>query len=196
MKTDEWRLDYRPGGWIRAVSQTGFAVYFRLRPEATAGGERLRIRTAIVDSPAPITARTWREAPFTGAENHALVPQVAEILNRPAETDADGAAELGRYFDATAGRFGRGGSQVTDRIVSEPGEPPADFRRVQAPGGHLTDDFLGDVAAAYTALTAREIPPAPAIAEMSGAPVRTVHRWILTARRRGFLPPAIKGRAG
>jgi hypothetical protein len=34
------------------------------------------------------------------------------------------------------------------------------------------------------------------LAEESDVPVGTVHRWILEARRRGFLPSARQGRVG
>ncbi len=34
------------------------------------------------------------------------------------------------------------------------------------------------------------------LAKEADVPVGTVHRWILEARRRGFLPPARQGRAG
>lgn len=63
-------------------------------------------------------------------------------------------------------------------------------------GGRLTDEFLNTVADAYRWFTDRGQAPAPGISELSGAPVRTVHRWVLEARKRGILPPARTGRAG
>lgn len=58
------------------------------------------------------------------------------------------------------------------------------------------EEFYELVARAYGEYTAHSNAPAKAIAEEAGVPVTTVHRWIREARRRGFLPPARKGRAG
>lgn len=49
---------------------------------------------------------------------------------------------------------------------------------------------------AYGEYVAESNAPAKEIAGEAGVPVTTVHRWIREARRRGFLPPARKGRAG
>lgn len=64
------------------------------------------------------------------------------------------------------------------------------------PDGTDPDAFYRRVAEAYreTAATTRAV--APVLADEAGVPVPTVHRWVLEARRRGFLPPARKGRAG
>ncbi|MFY1589123.1 hypothetical protein ACN267_32225 [Micromonospora sp. WMMD734] len=64
------------------------------------------------------------------------------------------------------------------------------------PDGTNPDGFYRLVAAAYVAAVASSGKPAAVIAERSEVPVATVHRWIAEARRRGFLPPARKGRAG
>lgn len=63
-------------------------------------------------------------------------------------------------------------------------------------GGRLTVEFLTAVADAYRWFADRGQAPSPGIAEQTGAPVRTVHRWVLEARKRGILPPARTGRAG
>jgi hypothetical protein len=71
-------------------------------------------------------------------------------------------------------------------------QPP----RVTPTGGLLTEEFLRSVADAYRWFSDRGQAPAPGISAVSGSPVRTVHRWILQARKRGILPPARTGRAG
>ncbi len=78
------------------------------------------------------------------------------------------------------------------------GAGPARLPRIQPPKGRLTDEFLGEVAEAYRWATESQKAPAPAIAEVaeSEVSVRTVHRWIYEARKRGILPPARVGRAG
>lgn len=67
---------------------------------------------------------------------------------------------------------------------------------LKPPTDGLTEDFLSRLAAAYRELVLAKRAPAPAIAEQTGAPVGTVHRWIAESRKRGHLPPAVRGRAG
>jgi hypothetical protein len=64
------------------------------------------------------------------------------------------------------------------------------------PQGRIDDEFLVELAVMYRWLTGRHQAPAPAIAEQTGAPVRTVHRWVAMARERGHLATARRGRAG
>lgn len=97
------------------------------------------------------------------------------------------------------------GPAVRGRLGSEPGpklnayaveegiDEPEPLRR---PNGLLTDDFLRRLSAAYLELAMKDRAPAPAIARQTGAPVRTVHRWIAEARKRGHLPPGRRGRVG
>jgi hypothetical protein len=69
--------------------------------------------------------------------------------------------------------------------------------RVRTPkGGRYPDQFYAAVAALYMRLVAAGEQPTPAIAEANDLPETTVHRWIREARRRGFLPPGQRGRAG
>jgi hypothetical protein len=64
------------------------------------------------------------------------------------------------------------------------------------PDGSNPDAFYRQVAEAYRDAVKDTNKVAKVLAEESGVPVGTVHRWILEARRRGFLPPARQGRAG
>lgn len=56
-------------------------------------------------------------------------------------------------------------------------------------GRAITADFLSDIAAQYREHVAAGRMPAPSISKTEGAPVRTVHRWIYEARKRGLLEP-------
>lgn len=56
-------------------------------------------------------------------------------------------------------------------------------------GRRLDDSFLREIARQYTEHVTAKRMPAPAIAKTEQAPVRTVHRWIHEARKRGLLPP-------
>ena len=64
------------------------------------------------------------------------------------------------------------------------------------PDGSDPATFYRSVADAYNATVLHSSHPARLMAEQAQVPVGTVHRWIAEARRRGFLPPARKGRAG
>lgn len=80
------------------------------------------------------------------------------------------------------------------------GDPPYakddETPKLARPDGSDPDRFYRQVAARYLAVLAESRSIAPALAEEAGVPIPTVHRWINEARRRGFLPPARKGRAG
>ncbi|WP_128380480.1 hypothetical protein [Streptomyces cavernae] len=64
------------------------------------------------------------------------------------------------------------------------------------PDGADPDAFYRRVAEVYNDAVRETSAPAKVLAEEAGVPTTTVHRWIFEARRRGFLPPARKGRAG
>lgn len=70
------------------------------------------------------------------------------------------------------------------------------FRLTSRPTEGLTDEFLYEVARAYTAAVARGERPNKAIAEQTGYPVKTAQRWVYTARLRGIMPRGRKGAAG
>lgn len=53
----------------------------------------------------------------------------------------------------------------------------------------IDDAFLADITRQYREHVAAGTMPAPAIAAAENVPVRTVHRWIYEARKRGMLPP-------
>lgn len=71
-----------------------------------------------------------------------------------------------------------------------PAQAPVPEPRLDAPADGLTDEFLHDVARAYAAAVAHRRPPGKALAALAGVSDRTVHRWVLTARKRGIIPPA------
>jgi hypothetical protein len=64
------------------------------------------------------------------------------------------------------------------------------------PDGSNPDAFYEQVAEAYREVVQNTRKVAVVLAEEADVPVGTVHRWILEARRRGFLPTARQGRAG
>jgi hypothetical protein len=70
------------------------------------------------------------------------------------------------------------------------------FRLTSGPTEGLSDDFLHDVAHAYAAAVARGEKPNVSIAEQVGYPLKTVQRWVYTARLRGIMPRGRRGAVG
>jgi hypothetical protein len=64
------------------------------------------------------------------------------------------------------------------------------------PPNGLTEEFLQDVAKAYAAAVARRERPNVALARQTGSPVKSVQRWVYTARQRGIMPRGSRGRPG
>jgi hypothetical protein len=64
------------------------------------------------------------------------------------------------------------------------------------PDGSDPDAFYREVAEAYRDVIQDHRNVAVVLAKEANVPVGTVHRWIVEARRRGFLPAARVGRAG
>ena len=80
-----------------------------------------------------------------------------------------------------------------------PRKPAVDTEaRLQRPvGGRLDEDFLRQVAAAYTAAVARGDKPNQVLAQqVEHDSTRTVERWVYLARKQGLLPKARPGAVG
>jgi hypothetical protein len=69
-------------------------------------------------------------------------------------------------------------------------------RPLRIPDRPYGDDFYRQVAAAYSALAEQVARPAAELAEVNDVPVSSVHSWVKEARKRGFLGPGRKGKAG
>lgn len=137
------------------------------------------------------------------------IARIESLLNTRTVT----AALLGRQLDATQGppewmtpfraefeQLDTALSAYLDRSP-RPSFPPSDTATPQRealprPDGTDPDAFYRRVAEAYNDAVRETSAPAKVLAEEAGVPPATVHRWIAESRRRGFLPPARKGRAG
>ena len=91
-----------------------------------------------------------------------------------------------------------GGWETTDvsRAVTRPAAHPLPDPRLAAGARGRPDLFYRDIARAYRDLATASARPAAELAEASGVPASTAHRWIKEARRRGFLPPGRPGKSG
>lgn len=203
LRIGTWELDVRPMGWTRLRDNGGGpTVYIQYAIPESADDTGLDMRTVVMEaSPEePLTGRTWRRIPLGMVEQSLLhhMEDTHGIFSYPWEGPAPTLDSLAEFFDATEDKFmtiksPRLGTRVGD---GQDGDPKGTLPVIRSPEGRLTDDFLGDVAEAYRWFTAAGQPPAPSISERSNVPVRTVHRWIYEARKRGILPPARAGRAG
>lgn len=86
---------------------------------------------------------------------------------------------------------GRARKQAHQAPPTQPDRP-----RLTRPDGSAPEEFYPRVAAAYSQYAPRTRAPAKEMAAEAGVPITTAHRWIREARRRGFLTPARKGKAG
>jgi hypothetical protein len=150
-----------------------------------------------------IEAADLRRLPLSALETVVLSDGGSGVIAASAKFPAPDLATLASYFSTSFG------SRAPKHWVTEsfraqlPGgedlraprqDPPSpadrpDVPPLSAPENGLTDDFLGHVAAAYVAAVQGGLNPAPELAQQAGRPVRTVHRWIYLARKRGMLPP-------
>lgn len=188
--TTNWDLTFAPEGWVRIRSIEGGPVaYLQLRLSGKDVSSRFNVHATLMADDEPIGARAWRRVPFDWVEELANQEPRRSILLKKSAAGAPAMSALEAYF---AQEHALEVSLTIDNEQDDSYEPEP----LSKPEGKLTDAFLRDLAVSYRALTARKIPPAPALADQTGAPVRTVHRWVSEARARGFLPPARKGRAG
>lgn len=213
---DNWKVAARPGGWLRLqrADGKGAAIYLRYQLSGPQGKERLTLQTVVMqgddDEGEGLSGRVWRSVPLSQVEQ-ALAPLTATDLPapqaqavqemraafHPSEQKPLTVDELDEYF-----KEGSPVDDLVDRIrteVADPGDPvltPPDATELRPPEGRLSDDFLRTVASAYRYYAPKTKSPAKAIADRANVPVRTVHRWVLKAREKEFLPPARRGRAG
>jgi hypothetical protein len=109
--------------------------------------------------------------------------------------------EIGKAFEQVVQQGNRVLLNKAHRKANESHEPLT-REPLTRPDGNDPDAFYEQVAEAYRDVVQTTPKVAKVLAEEASAatgtkvPVGTVHRWILEARRRGFLPTARQGRAG
>ncbi|HZC73346.1 MAG TPA: hypothetical protein VE442_21805 [Jatrophihabitans sp.] len=216
------RANFGHGGWV-AVDDIGIDIplYVRVR-EASDG--RLRISEFYLDgsqSDIGITQRAIRDLPLSNIEALINAHRDDVLCNIDAASP-----DLSTYATYYVTRFmnwpthdlrsewvaASFASQVPDELRDQGLDPvpkaprkarswrtaqDREFRLSRAGPEHgLTDDFLRDVARAYHASLARGERPNASMAQQTGYPLRTVQRWVYTARQRGIMPRGRRGRAG
>lgn len=168
------------GGWLAYVDPALPApVFFRAREE----GDRLVVGAVLVEGgDQPVTGALLRQVPVARADA-VLAGAFGDLLRLEMNsTTKDPVAALRADIAA------RGAGS------SSPGASPQALER-PAPGGG-GDEFYQQVADQYLLHAALSRRPAADLAEASGVPVGTVHRWVREARRRGLLPSGRQGKVG
>jgi hypothetical protein len=185
-------MSYLEGGWVlwsRSVPGTtqGLLVYAHLYAEEE--GSRGEIFELAVRG-RNLTTEKLRSIPVAHIET--LANTNPDFRPHVAGTEQH---EIGKAFEQVVQQGNRVLLNAAHRKVSEHHET-LNREPLTRPDGSNPDGFYRRVADAYRDVVQTTPKVAKALADEAGVPVGTVHRWILEARRRGFLPAARQGRAG
>lgn len=179
-------------GWVSLPAPSGFqGLHVRAR---RADDGRLVVTDVFVHAEA-ISPAMLRQISLS---------RVEAALNAPPDDDEDYLGKtLAAYSESWA--VGGAGSWADDELTLaqlRKRSPESSFDkakrrgRLTRPDGQDPDNFYRLVAHVYRDHAASTRAPAKELAAEAEVPVTTAHRWIREARRRGFLPPARKGKAG
>ena len=192
------------GGWLELAGVDGIEgkLYMRLKQDARG---TWKVRELYLCSDVPITPGTTKAIPVDIVE---LVVNEDDYLMLKHEVPGPDLERLAAYGSTTWGN--QADNWIKDSWLAQiPGSgvpqpkmpkrrPPRDQPKrapLVAPD-RLDDEFLERVADAYVDVVSQRLNPAPVLANEAQVSPRTVHRWILQARKRGFLPEGTQGRAG
>lgn len=176
-----WTLTFQPGGWAAAEHPDGTFVVLHLRNTA---GRWVITQSMMWHTPGLHTGRAWLRVPLRHVERAAAQPAIAALLNEPSTGPAPfGGIDPTIYFQQSP--------RMRPAAVGAP--PPLVYPSPGRGRVHITDDFLTAVARSYLWHVEHGHPPAPSIARNVKRSTRTVHGWILKARKRGLLPPGHPG---
>ncbi len=195
------RVPFGPGGQFLGIGRDGWVfVYLGERapdvrvmvmPEGSPGKSRLVIHALWVrasagpQSPASLAPTDIRDL---------VLGKIESMLNTPGYAGA----VLGSLRRSSGPDF----SPVTDwktafrkaADLAVVGEEEGSLR-IEVPAERVhSDEFYLTVARTFARALQRSKRPAVDIANASGVPRTTVHRWLKEARRRGVLAPARRGR--
>lgn len=122
---------------------------------------------------------------------HYILQYLAEFTDEEGRPDTDPTP-----YDLSPGRRTRRPEvalEWLDKLQSHAAESYAEARNAPSPKRKrvkLTDDFLLEVADVYRVAENMDVPPTREVANHFKAPHSTAAKWVSSARRRKFLPPA------
>jgi hypothetical protein len=183
-------------GWIANASPSGGGTLFHVVGEP---GGRRRIVGVYVYGP-EITASDLQEVPVRnldlylnlgrGVSPHSSLQTLDEIATlRHRGPMVYEPAAPGETIEQLEARVAQAADAMPQPAVST-------RKRLTRPDGTDPDAFYRQVAQAYREYAPETRAPAVAIAKEAGVPAGTAQGWVREARRRGFLPPGRKGKAG
>ncbi|MGH3887913.1 MAG: hypothetical protein ACRDSZ_15355 [Pseudonocardiaceae bacterium] len=179
-------------GWVSFPAPSGFeGLHVRAR---RADDGRLEVTDLFVHAEV-ITPAMLRQVSLS---------RVEAALNAPADDYEDYLGQTLAAYSQSWAVGGRGSwaddeltvAKLRMRSPKSSGNQAKGRTRLTRPGGQDPDNFYRLVAHLYRDHAASTRAPAKELAAEAGVPVTTAHRWIREARRRGFLPPARKGKVG
>lgn len=172
-------------GWVR-MSWPERPYRVLAHTEAREG--RRVITELVIRSTEHIDSVALKGLPIGWIEGVLNTPQAHEKLSAADGTDDRLGLVLTELDLVTA--------EMTAKPASSLAAPGVPREPLQRPDGSDPDMFYRQVAEAYMDILRRTSAIAPVIAKEADVPVGTARRWIQEARRRGFLAPARRGRAG
>jgi hypothetical protein len=220
------RVSIGNGGWVTLddLDLPG-PLYIRLGGTDDTGRLRITefYLDASANRETPILDSDLRDLPLSAIET-AINTELADHVRKRINLPAPDLATLASYYDTSFGNYQRQIADRNWVVISFASQFSAEQRehaglpkiahalrrdrksfirevdseyQLSAPPAHgLTDEFLQQVARAYTAAMMRGERPNVAIARQLGYPLKTVQRWVYTARQRGIMPRGNKGKAG
>jgi hypothetical protein len=187
-------LNFLEDGWVlwsRSVPGTTEGLTVLAKLYADKKGDRSEIVELHITG-RRLTTDKLRSIPLGHIEAIATTDPNVTPSDRetPPAPMSQAANALGRRKDQLLLDAAHRKAEEADRKARQPHEP------LTRPNGSNPDAFYQQVAEAYRDVVQITPKVAKALADEANVPVGTVHRWVLEARRRGFLPPARQGRAG
>jgi hypothetical protein len=186
-------LSYLEDGWVqwsRVIGGTTEGLLVRAKLYAEKEGDRSEIVELHING-RNLTTDKLRSIPLGHIE--------AIATTDPDVTPSDRSTPPAPMSQAANALGNRANQLLLNAAQRKAREPRAPLTR---PDGSDPDAFYRQVAEAYrdvvqtTPKVAKVLAAEASAATGTKVPVGTVHRWILEARRRGFLPTARQGRAG
>lgn len=187
-------MTYLKDGWVLWHQGTGgttdgIRVYAHLYAEEEGGRSEI---TRLVIEGRTLTTERLRTVPLARIET--LANTNPDFRPHIAGTDqheiSDAFDQVPRQANVVMLDNAHRKAEEFDRKAREPRAP------LTRPDGSNPDAFYQQVAEAYREMVQTHRNVAVALADEANVPVGTVHRWVMEARRRGFLPPARQGRVG
>jgi hypothetical protein len=185
-------MTYLKDGWVlwhRGTGGTtdGITVYAHLWAEEEGGRGEI---TRLAIEGRTLTTERLRSVPLARIET--LANTNPDFRPHIAGTEQHGISDA---FDQVRNQA-NGVMMENARPKAEEFDRKAQRAPLTRPDGKDPDAFYERVAEAYREMVLTHRNVAVALAEEAKVPVGTVHRWVLEARRRKFLPPARQGRVG